>query len=185
MTFSRTNLMLVATVSVLMCCAESARSQVLSPDAVAGSAEITYDEAAISYDETATTGSEATTTDEKDGFWSKLSMPKLSMPKVSMPKLSMPSWPKNEDGIAKSPFTPISQGVSSGMQAISTGTSKAWQGTKNMFTFGGDEAKTKATPVATSSTPRRSLWDRIKGEEPEPDGPQTVAEWMSQPRPSH
>lgn len=171
MAISRTSWIVVASLSVIFCCAVCVEAQVLSPEAVAETP--TYPLPA-----SAAEASDAAPAEEGRSFW-----PKMSMPKVTMPKLSMPSWPKNEDGISKSPFTPISEGVSSGMKAISNGTKKAWQGTKNMFSFGGEEKSVvQATPVATSSTERRSLWDRLKGEEPEPDGPQTVAEWMSQPR---
>ncbi len=144
--------------------AMSLHAQVLSPDTVAAES---------------TAVSSETAAENEGGFWSGVKMPKITMPKVSMPKISMPSWPKNEDGIAKSPFSPIS----SGMSKISSGTKKAWQGTKEIFTFGGDEKNQQVTRRAESD--RVSVWDRLRGKPPEPDGPQTVAEWMSQPRVNH
>lgn len=107
----------------------------------------------------------------------KVTMPKITMPKLSMPKLALPKWPTNSDGIAASPFAPISAGANK----VTEGTKKAWEGTKEMFSFGGDDAapKTRA-PGQPQAEP--SLWQRLTGKQPEPTGPQTVGEWMSQPR---
>ena len=171
MTISKFCLALIACpVLALLLVAESP-AQVLSPDAVATSP---VDSGVVGTDKTAQAA-------ESDGFWSAIKMPKVTMPKISMPKVSFPSWPKDENGIAKSPFQPITAGMKSGVSKISSGTKKAWEGTKELFTFGGDE---KASAAASSQQPseRVSVWDRIRGKEPEPAGPQTVAEWMSQPR---
>jgi hypothetical protein len=106
-----------------------------------------------------------------------ITMPKLTMPKLTMPKLSMPKWPTRPDGTYYSPFTPIVVGASK----VSAGTKKAWEGTKEMFSFGGKEEASQPR-LPTASQPQPSFWQRMTGHEPEPTGPQTVAEWMSQPR---
>lgn len=115
----------------------------------------------------------ASTKPEKERFWSGLTMSKLTMPKISMP-----SWPKDEEGLPKSPFTPIS----AGMSKISAGTKKAWEGTKKMFSFGGKEDSQVQQASYDASSKELSFWDKLRGAEPEPDGPRTMAEWMSQPR---
>lgn len=165
MAIARHRLTLFAALAIVACSLSELRAQVLSPEAVAG--------------ESAVQDPADPVAEDSGGFWSGVKMPKITMPNISMPKVSMPSWPKNEDGIAKSPFSPIS----SGMSKISSGTKKAWQGTKEMFTIGGDE-KTRAA-AARSEKPRNSVWDRLRGKPEPPDGPQTVAEWMSQPRVNH
>ena len=107
----------------------------------------------------------------------KLTMPKPSLPKLSMPKLSLPKWPANADGSSVSPLAPVTAGANK----VSTGAKKAWEGTKEMFSFGAkDEITQPRMPAA--SQPQPSFWQRLTGREPEPSGPQTVAEWMSQPR---
>jgi hypothetical protein len=107
----------------------------------------------------------------------KLTMPKVTMPKLTMPQWSLPKWPTNSDGIAASPFAPISAGASK----VKAGTVKAWEGTKEIFSFGSkDDATQPRAPSTDQSQP--SFWQRMTGQQPEPTGPQTVAEWMSQPR---
>ncbi len=118
---------------------------------------------------------------EHDGFmpasWPSIPLPTITMPKLTMPKLSMPKWPTHADGTPISPFTPITAGASK----VSAGTKKVWEGTKEMFSFGAkDEVAQPRLPAAANAQP--SLWQRMTGQEPEPTGPQTVAEWMSQPR---
>jgi hypothetical protein len=123
----------------------------------------------------------AETESEDDGFmpasWPSIPLPTITMPKLTMPKLSMPKWPTHPDGTYYSPWTPITAGASK----ISAGTKKVWEGTKEMFSFGAkDEVSQPRLPAAAQAQP--SFWQRMTGHEPEPTGPQTVAEWMSQPR---
>ena len=162
MAISKSCFTLVACATMALAVDYNLQAQVLSPEAVTTAP--------------AATG-ESSPEAESEGFWSAIKMPKITMPKVTMPKISFPSWPKNEDGIAKSPFEPIS----TGMKKVSAGTKKAWEGTKEMFSFGEDNngAGKASAQVARNNV---SMWDRLRGKQPEPDGPRTVAEWMSQPR---
>ncbi|TWU24663.1 hypothetical protein [Bythopirellula polymerisocia] len=101
----------------------------------------------------------------RQSSWPSIPLPKITMPKVSMPNMSSLTNP-----------------VKSGFQKVSSGTKKAWEGTKEMFTFGGEEA-----PAAqNSSQEKQGFWSSIFSSEPEqPSGPQTVGEWMAQPRLEH
>jgi hypothetical protein len=114
--------------------------------------------------------------EEKSGFL-PVSWPSVSLPKVSMPKIKMPKWPTNTDGSAVSPFTPISAGASK----LSAGTRKAWAGTMGFFSFDKDE-EAQLPSAASSSSTEPSFWERMTGKTPQPEGPQTVAEFMTQPR---
>jgi hypothetical protein len=100
----------------------------------------------------------------KQTAWPKITMPKVTMPKVTMPDLSKVLSP-----------------VSVGFEKVSTGSKKAWEGTKEMFSFG---KTNNPAPVSTTRTtqPQQSIWNRLTGRAPEPVAPQTVGEWMSQPR---
>jgi hypothetical protein len=70
--------------------------------------------------------------------------------------------------------------VKSGYSKVTTGTKKAWEGTKEMFTFGDNESSSQ---TAANAQPKEGFWSRMFSKEPEkPSGPQTVGEWMSQPR---
>jgi len=122
--------------------------------------------------------------EEQGGFlpvsWQSVSLPKVPMPKFSMPKITLPKWPTNSDGSAVSPMAPIAAGANK----VSEGTKKVWEGTKEMFSFGSGEVNQQGTlPAKPPAKP--SLWQRMMGSEPEPQGPQTVAEFMSQPRVGH
>ena len=117
--------------------------------------------------------------EEKGGFL-PVSWPSITLPKVTMPKVNMPKWPTNPDGSAVSPFAPISAGATK----VSEGTKKAWEGAKEMFSFGGSSETTRRV-APTNSTAEPTFWQRMIGKQPEPEGPQTVAEFMSQPRVGH
>lgn len=96
--------------------------------------------------------------------WPSIPLPKITMPKVSMPDMSLITTP-----------------VKAGFGKITSGTKKAWEGTKEIFTFGKGDSNPSAGPQ--DSQPKKSFWGKIFSSEPEPqDGPQTVGEWMSQPR---
>lgn len=99
----------------------------------------------------------------KQTAWPSIPLPKISMPQISMPDMSVITGP-----------------VKSGYGKVSTGTKKAWEGTKEMFTFGKDNSPRKSSH---SSQPKQGFWGRMFSPEPEePNVPQTVGEWMSQPR---
>lgn len=96
--------------------------------------------------------------------WPSIPLPKITMPKVSMPDMSSITGP-----------------VKSGYQKVSTGTARAWEGTKEMFTFGGEESSPSGS--RQSAQQKQGFWSKMFTSEPEPSsGPQTVGEWMSQPR---
>jgi hypothetical protein len=96
--------------------------------------------------------------------WPSLPLPKISMPKVSMPDMS-----------------PITRPVKSGYGKIASGTKHAWDGTKEMFSFG--KGNNQPAGQTSQSQEKPGFWSRIFSKEPEePKGPQTVAEWMSLPR---
>jgi hypothetical protein len=121
------------------------------------------------------------TGEEKGGFlpvsWPSISLPQIKMPKITMPKISMPKWPTNTDGTSVSPMAPISAGASK----VSAGSRKAWQGTKEMFSFASREETPR--PSIKAKTPAKpSFWQRLTRKKPEPEGPLTVAEFMAQPR---
>lgn len=94
-------------------------------------------------------------------------MPKLTMPKITMPTLTMPSM-----GAVTGPFK-------SGFNKVSSGTKKAWEGTKEMFSFGKNKT---AAPSRAGGQKQPSFWQRLLVRESEPQIPQTVGEFMSQPR---
>ena len=50
------------------------------------------------------------------------------MPKITMPKIEMPKMPAD-------PLAPVKASA----RKVSDGTKKAWEGTKELFTFGGDK----------------------------------------------
>lgn len=98
--------------------------------------------------------------------WSWIKMPKVTMPKIEMPKM---------------PADPLAP-VKTSARKVGDGAKKAWEGTKELLTFGGKAAKDEpAARVASREQP--SVWSRMFGSaEPEPEGPQSVAEWMNQDR---
>ena len=97
--------------------------------------------------------------------WSWIKMPQITMPKITMPK--MPA----------DPFAP----VKSSARKVSDGTKRMWEGTKELFTFGGASAEQPAERMA-SRADQPSVWQRMFGGGQEPEPPQTVADWMSQKR---
>lgn len=97
----------------------------------------------------------------KQTAWPSIPLPKITLPTVTMPDMSVITAP-----------------VKSGYGKVSEGTRRAWEGTKEMFTFG----QGNSAPAARSQ-PQPSFWKRMFTSEPEKnDGPQTVGEWMAQPR---
>jgi hypothetical protein len=97
----------------------------------------------------------------------------LKTPSFTMPKLSFPKMPSD-------PLAPVKTSA----HKVSDGAKKAWEGTKEMFTFGG--SKTADAPAARTASAQEapSLWQRMFGPKQEQkQGPTSVAEWMQQPRP--
>ncbi len=104
--------------------------------------------------------------------WPKITMPQMTLPKIKLPQVTMPKWTMPDMSKLWNP-------VAAGFKKISAGSKKVWEGSKQMFSFGKKDAKSApAAPVKSEP----SLLRRMLGEAPEPAGPQTVGEWMSQPR---
>lgn len=100
--------------------------------------------------------------DVKQAGWGGIPLPKLTMPKLTMPDMSSVTAP-----------------FKSGYNKVTAGTKSAWEGTKEMFSFGGGSNAQQTN----SSQPKQGLWERLTTPDPpKNDGPQTVGEWMSQPR---
>jgi len=96
----------------------------------------------------------------------------------------MPSfWASAGESSAAKPsmFAPLTTGA----QKISAGSKKAWDGAKEMFSFGrgqsGSQTPSTASRKVENAKKGPSLWDRMFTLK-EPEGPKTVAEWMAQPR---
>ena len=104
--------------------------------------------------------------DASESPWGWVRMPKITMPKVEMPKL---------------PADPLAP-IKSSARKVSDGTKRAWEGTKEMFTFGATKAPSQPVARTASRSEPPSLWQRMFGASEEPQPPQTVAEWMNQPR---
>ncbi|MCC6492320.1 MAG: hypothetical protein IT424_04805 [Pirellulales bacterium] len=112
------------------------------------------------------TGADITPTEEPAGPWSWLKKPSITMPKLTFPKM---------------PADPLAP-VKASARKVSDGTKKAWEGTKELFTFGGSKEPAPEAHVAAKEGP--SLFERMFGpKEPEPEGPRTVNEFLKQPRP--
>lgn len=96
----------------------------------------------------------------------------LKVPSVTMPKVSFPKMPAD-------PLAPVKNSA----HKVGDGAKRAWEGTKEIFTFGGSKTEPPA-PRMASSKEAPSMWQRMFGakEEAKPAGPKTVAEWMAQPR---
>ncbi len=96
-------------------------------------------------------------------------MPKITMPKITMPKITMPS------------MDAVTGPIKSGFSKVSSGTKKALEGTKEMFSFGKNKTTSTTRPVANPQN-RPSFWHRLLVRNPEPQVPRTVGEFMSQSR---
>lgn len=96
----------------------------------------------------------------------------VKMPKITMPKIEMPKMPAD-------PLAPIKNSA----KKVGEGASKAWEGTKEIFTLGGAKTAAAESPK-TPEDKGPSLWQKMFGgaEKKEPEGPQTVAEFMAQKR---
>ena len=98
----------------------------------------------------------------------------LKMPTITMPKIAMPKMPAD-------PLAPIK----SSARKVGDGTKKAWEGTKEMFTFGGGKTPPAQEARVASNAEAPSMMQRMFGggtEDKPAEGPATVGEWMAQPR---
>lgn len=104
-----------------------------------------------------------------------IKMPTVTMPKLTMPKITMPKMPAD-------PMAPFRTSA----KKVGDGAKRAWEGTKELFTFGGaKEAEEPAARVASNGeapTTMQRLFGGGAKEEPVDEGPRTIGEWMSQPR---
>ncbi|QDT00142.1 hypothetical protein [Adhaeretor mobilis] len=104
------------------------------------------------------------------GWMPKLTMPKIEMPKITMPKMEMPKLPENA-------FGPVKESAGK----VVSGTKKAWQGAKEILSFGSGGGKETNPQIASREQP--SAWNQLfKGQE-EPQPPRTIGEFMAGERP--
>jgi len=108
--------------------------------------------------------------------WPTITMPKLTMPTMTMPKLP-PLWPSNSDSDSPALLSPFVAGYAK----VSAGARKTWEGTKDLFTVfqNGDSSQPTSQRALK---PKTSFWQRLTTRKQEPKVPQTVGEFMRQPR---
>ncbi len=97
----------------------------------------------------------------------------MKLPSITMPKITMPKMPAD-------PLAPIKTSA----RKVGDGSKRAWEGTKEIFTFGGSKNEVPAERMASNGD-APSAWSRMfgGGEKAKPaEGPATVGEWMSQSR---
>lgn len=108
-------------------------------------------------------------TEETKGPFSWM-VPKVTLPKISMPKIEMPKMPANA-------FAPVKASAAK----VKDGARKAWEGTKELLSFGRD--KSQPTARMASAQQPSGMGGLFGGREAETAQPQTMSEWISQPRP--
>jgi hypothetical protein len=120
----------------------------------------------------------------------KVSWPRIHMPEMSKPKLPPSPFPSREDldrarnsWVEKSPDpakpSPL-QAVKQGASRVAQSTRNAWGKTVDALTPG-ERERGPSSRIARRDD--RPLWKRMFFVEPiEPQGPQTVTEWMAQER---
>jgi len=112
----------------------------------------------------------------KQVAWPKITLPKLTMPTITLPKLP-PLWPSDSNRDSPALLSPFVDGYAK----VSAGTKKAWEGTKDLFSV--FQRKSTSTPAMRSaSKPKASIWQRLTTRKQESKVPQTVGEFMKQPR---
>ncbi len=112
----------------------------------------------------------------KQVAWPSISWPKITLPTITLPKLP-PLWPSDSNGDSPALLSPFAAGYAK----VSAGTKKAWEGTKDLFSV--FQRKDASTPVMRSaSKPKSSFWQRLTTRKQESRVPQTVGEFMKQPR---
>lgn len=119
--------------------------------------------------------------------WPRFQMPEIPKPHLPRPQL-MPerkqtqnvrnAWvPRQANRGRPSPWNLIS----SGAQRVSDGTRAAWHKTVDVLTPGDH---TSPNPRVAQGPSQPPLWKRMFGlSQSQPQGPQTVTEWMAQERP--
>jgi len=124
-------------------------------------------------------------------------MAKISWPRIHLPALPKPHLPrpqfrpqrsevdearnawvqKNPDPSRPSPLQAVKQGA----QRVGESTRSAWRKTVDVLTPG-DNPTSDSSRIARRET-QSPFWKRMfGGEEPQPEGPRTVTEWMAQDR---
>lgn len=93
----------------------------------------------------------------------------IPLPKITMPKITMPNMQS------------VTGPIKSGFGKVSAGSKKALEGAKEMFSFAKRPA-TSAQGTRSTGQQKQSIWKRLITRQPEPQVPQTVGEFMSQPR---
>ena len=117
----------------------------------------------------AQTGAVRQTGAVEESSWSGVPLPKITLPKITMPKMTMPN------------MSSVTGPVKSGFSKVSSGTKKAWEGTKEMFSFANKRSSSTSSSRSRGQK-KPSFWSRLIVRETEPRVPQTVGEFMSQPR---
>jgi len=112
----------------------------------------------------------------KQTAWPSIPWPTITMPKITMPKLP-PLWPSDSNSDSPALLQPFVVGYSK----VTAGGKKAWEGTKDLFSVFQSKAALKTT-TQNSSKPKTSIWQRLTTRKQKPQTPQTVGEFMRQPR---
>lgn len=124
------------------------------------------------------------------GFkWPTMKMPQLGRSKTNSPQQQLGATSPSAAGqpnswVEKQPEPPRAsptQMVANGAHRVAEGTRSAWRKTVDLVTPG--EPTPTTPPRFAEQEPRRPLWDRMFGpKEPEPQGAQTIPQWMAQDR---
>jgi hypothetical protein len=142
--------------------------------------------------------SQSSAADEPTERWmidsplTKVSWPRFHMPEVPTPHLPRPQlWPKKADANAarnawlepepgtKQP-SPL-QAVTDGARRVADSSRAAWDKTVGALTPGGGSSRTSSRTARRLARP--PWWKRMFAfEDRQPQGPQTVTEWMAQER---
>ncbi|MEX0610653.1 MAG: hypothetical protein WD738_01910 [Pirellulales bacterium] len=136
--------------------------------------------------------SEATQRWMIDSPRAKVSWPRIHLPEVRKPNLPRPQvWPEKseveaarnawvEKNPAASQPSPL-QAITDSARRVRASTRAAWDKTVDALTPGETTSSTSSRVARRQDRP--PLWKRMFGvEEPEPQGPRTVTEWMAQQR---
>lgn len=115
---------------------------------------------------------------------------KVSWPRIHLPEMPKPQfWPKKSQvdearnaWVDRSPTrpepTPL-QAMTDGARRVGESTRTAWRKTVDALTPG-ERAPSRSSRITRRDNP--PFWKRMFVEEPAPQGPQTVTEWMAQER---
>jgi hypothetical protein len=174
---------------------QKAEIKVATPADVSSSAVATDTSAAATASTTApqTAAAQTPTTPEEEQRWmlnsptAKTSWPRLRAPKLTMPPSPLPSreeWAKARNSwVEKSPEpakpSPL-QAMKDGAGRFTKSTREAWDKTVDALKPG-ERAPSPTSRVARGN--KRPFWKRVLFVEPtEPQGPQTMSEWIAQDR---